>query len=121
MLKIEEEYKTFRIDADVLYKPSYIEEILGQRYIQKLRYYGLHAVGKRYWGKNIIDSINQMFNDSSCRRVGKEELNDKDTSKERMDKDSTNVTIHPIQGGKENRKLASQVEEARRRLVKKII
>jgi len=104
-------HKTLKIETDTLYQPTYIESILGQRFIQRLRSYGLYAIGKWYWGKNIIDSINQLFNDASCQRVGKEESNDKGTQETEMEKNSPERKIQSLPREVQSESLLSQMEE----------
>ena len=104
-------HRTLKIETDTLYLPIYIESVLGQRFIQRLRSYGLYAIGKWYWGKNIIDSINQLFDDASCQRVGKEESNDKDTQETKMEKDSPKRKIQSLPREAQSESLLSQMEE----------
>ena len=57
-----------------MYRPSYLENILGKRCVRTLREAGLRVVGGWYLGEIVIDSFKRAWQIKACQRVpeGKE-------------------------------------------------
>lgn len=109
------------IDPHAIYDQSELRELLrGVVKIERLRRYGLvGSPGCGYWGRNIIDSLNEYWDHLARQRgtgkVKKEShLEEKPEVFENQDEQIQNQSIHPASGT--DRPLESQRQRFRRKL-----
>jgi hypothetical protein len=86
------------IQHNKLYSTAELQErTFSKRAIEKLRRHGLAAVGGKYWGQNIIDSMNRLCDTIAIERGLPVSDNRKETSSEFFDK-SENKEIGTLPG-----------------------
>jgi hypothetical protein len=106
-----------QIFPNTFYRPAYVRDILGVRYLNHLTKAGLRAYGGWYTGEAILEFARRVWQDDPCQRESarKEavnaELTTKKKSKAQLEKNSKNGKIYPVPRRHNPDALLSQMDE----------